>query len=346
MSERPPLRRRYAGRPPRTDCSTEGSTSVRAPRAGRPDRMGARAVPPAIRAGPSTSTTIPAPTMASPGADQDHLAARRPGVQGTQARRPPSPAPAQALRRHDGPHRTAHAMSGWPAQAACDLIDHGRRHQRDLFAFLVEEEGVRVHLPALKQVHRQGDAQQPLHRPMAATTSTPPTGGKVAKDHTPRSAAAGSHQLGTEARIAAYSPARGRSERAFGTLQDRLVKELALAGIATVEAADRFIADTYLPDHNRRFATPAELDDSAFVPRRPPRPGRRHPRHASHRAHSRPRNTVRYETARPRSPLPRTSRPRSGSDEYPDGTLAALPRAPMRPLPGRRAHRTPTRQAA
>ena len=35
--------------------------------------------------------------------DQDHLAARRLGVQGTQARRPPSPAPAQALRRHDAP---------------------------------------------------------------------------------------------------------------------------------------------------------------------------------------------------------------------------------------------------
>ena len=94
---------------------------------------------------------------------------------------------------------------------------------------------------------------------------TPEAGGKVAKDqHTQVGRAL--HQLGIE-HIAAYSPeARGRSERAFGTLQDRLVKELALAGIATVEAADRFIADTYLPDHNRRFATPPELEDSAFVP--------------------------------------------------------------------------------
>ena len=74
------------------------------------------------------------------------------------------------------------------------------------------------------------------------------------------------HQLGIE-HIAAYSPeARGRSERAFGTLQDRLVKELALAGIATVEAANRFIAERYLPEHNRRFAVPPELEDSAFVP--------------------------------------------------------------------------------
>jgi hypothetical protein len=73
-------------------------------------------------------------------------------------------------------------------------------------------------------------------------------------------------QLGIE-HIAAYSPeARGRSERAFATLQDRLVKELKLAGIATIEEANRFIAEVYLPDHNARFAQPPEQPDSAFVP--------------------------------------------------------------------------------
>jgi hypothetical protein len=47
--------------------------------------------------------------------------------------------------------------------------------------------------------------------------------------------------LGVE-HIAAYSPqARGRSERMFHTLQDRLTKELALAKIGTVEAANAFI---------------------------------------------------------------------------------------------------------
>jgi len=48
-------------------------------------------------------------------------------------------------------------------------------------------------------------------------------------------------QLGIE-HIAAYSPeARGRSERLFRTLQDRLVKELRLAGIETVEAANAWL---------------------------------------------------------------------------------------------------------
>ncbi|GHT99261.1 hypothetical protein FACS1894154_06040 [Betaproteobacteria bacterium] len=42
--------------------------------------------------------------------------------------------------------------------------------------------------------------------------------------------------------IAAYSPeARGRSERAFATHQGRLVNELALMGITTVEAANRYL---------------------------------------------------------------------------------------------------------
>src|SRR5690606_4327894 len=73
-------------------------------------------------------------------------------------------------------------------------------------------------------------------------------------------------RLGVE-HIAAYSPAaRGRSERMFGTLQGRLPKELALAGVTGIEAANAFIKEVYLPRHNARFAKPAELDDSAFMP--------------------------------------------------------------------------------
>jgi len=72
-------------------------------------------------------------------------------------------------------------------------------------------------------------------------------------------------QLGIE-HIAAYSPqARGRSERAFETLQDRLPKELKLAGIGTVEAANRWLSESYTAEHNARFAIAAEQEGSAFV---------------------------------------------------------------------------------
>ena len=59
------------------------------------------------------------------------------------------------------------------------------------------------------------------------------------------------------AHIAAYSPqARGRSERLFQTLQDRLPKELALAGITTMDAANAWLRDSYIPAHNARFVLP------------------------------------------------------------------------------------------
>ena len=72
-------------------------------------------------------------------------------------------------------------------------------------------------------------------------------------------------QLGIE-HIPAYSPqARGRSERMFGTLQDRLPKEIKRADITTIGAANRFLREVYLAAHNARFARPPALPDSAFV---------------------------------------------------------------------------------
>ena len=67
--------------------------------------------------------------------------------------------------------------------------------------------------------------------------------------------------------INANSPeAKGRVERLFGTLQDRLVKEMRLAGIKDTEAANRFLADTYIPDHNKRFSVPARQEGDAHRP--------------------------------------------------------------------------------
>ncbi len=54
--------------------------------------------------------------------------------------------------------------------------------------------------------------------------------------------------------IHAHSPqAKGRIERSFKTDQDRLVKELRLAGISTIKEANEFLK-TYWPEHNKRFA--------------------------------------------------------------------------------------------
>ena len=67
--------------------------------------------------------------------------------------------------------------------------------------------------------------------------------------------------------IAAHSPqAKGRVERNHGVDQDRLVKELRLAGISTIAGANRFLEKTYLPKMNRKFSRPAAQPEDAHVP--------------------------------------------------------------------------------
>lgn len=64
--------------------------------------------------------------------------------------------------------------------------------------------------------------------------------------------------------IPAYSPqAKGRVERLFGTLQDRWVKELRLAGVRTIAQANALLEDRLLAEYNRRFAVePASSNDA------------------------------------------------------------------------------------
>jgi hypothetical protein len=66
--------------------------------------------------------------------------------------------------------------------------------------------------------------------------------------------------------IPAYSPeARGRSERMFRTHQERLPRELALAGITGMKEANRYLAKTYRSAFNAKFMQPSMEDGSAFV---------------------------------------------------------------------------------
>jgi len=69
--------------------------------------------------------------------------------------------------------------------------------------------------------------------------------------------------------ILARSPeARGRSERAFGTIQGRLPQELRVAGISDYTAANAYLVQHFVPDFNRRFTVKPTQSGSAFVPLR------------------------------------------------------------------------------
>lgn len=94
---------------------------------------------------------------------------------------------------------------------------------------------------------------------------TPKAGGKVDRTRLTQLGRALA-QLGIT-HIPSYAPeARGRMERAFGTLQGRLPQELRLAGVTTVAAANRYLKTIFVAAYNARFAVPAAEPGSAFIP--------------------------------------------------------------------------------
>ena len=155
----------------------------------------------------------------------------------------------------------------WVAGCWWDLIVTMDDATSEIYsAFFVAEEGTMSSFRALSEVIRERGLFCSLYADRASHYwHTPEAGGKVDKDN-PTQVGRALQTLGIEL-IAAYSPeARGRSERMFGTLQRRLPQELRLAGIADMDAANRFLKEVYLPQHNARFQAPAEAEGSAFVP--------------------------------------------------------------------------------
>jgi hypothetical protein len=132
-------------------------------------------------------------------------------------------------------------------------------------AFLVEEEGTASTFCGLLEVFVAHGLPCSLYSDRGSHYFyTDKAGEAVDKDRLTQVGRA-LDRLGVE-HIPAYSPeARGRSERMFATLQDRLVKELEHAGLRDIATANRWIREVYLPRHNGRFAKPAAVAETAFV---------------------------------------------------------------------------------
>lgn len=163
-------------------------------------------------------------------------------------------------------HQDASRFAWLEGQTPLDLVATMDDATSEIYsAFLVEEEGTFSTFQALLDVFSRKGLPASLYTDRGSHYFlTPKTGAAVDKERLTQVGRA-LKQLGVE-HIPAYSPeARGRSERAFATLQDRLPKELTFAGVTKVDAANRYIRDIYLPEHNARFSKPAELPESAFV---------------------------------------------------------------------------------
>jgi len=133
------------------------------------------------------------------------------------------------------------------------------------YAQLVEEEGTRTLLPAIREVIEKQGLFCALYSDRATHFFvTPKAGGKVDPNRLTQLGRA-LNELGIKM-IPAYSPqARGRMERSYRTWQGRLPQELRVRGIQTAEQANRFLRDEYIAEFNRRFAVPAAGTGSAFV---------------------------------------------------------------------------------
>lgn len=154
----------------------------------------------------------------------------------------------------------------WVAGQTWDLIVTMDDATSEIYsAFFVEEEGTMSSFRGISEtISAKGLFSSFYSDRGSHYFVTPEAGGKVDRDNLTQVGRA-LKQLMIE-HIAAYSPeARGRSERMFGTLQNRLPQELRAAGVKTMTEANRYLGQTYLPSHNRRFSITAEGEGTAFV---------------------------------------------------------------------------------
>jgi hypothetical protein len=133
-------------------------------------------------------------------------------------------------------------------------------------AFLIEEEGTMSSFLGLAETISRHGLFGALYTDRGGHYFiTPKVDGKVDKKELTQVGRALS-QLGIT-HIPSYSPqARGRMERVFGTLQNRLPQELRLSRIKTIAGANRYLRNRFVPDYNARFAVSAAEPGSAFVP--------------------------------------------------------------------------------
>jgi transposase len=132
------------------------------------------------------------------------------------------------------------------------------------YARLVEEESTRTVMRALRTVIASKGLFCALYSDRGSHFFVTPKAGEAVDKTRLTQVGRALKELGIQM-IAAYSPqARGRSERNFGTWQGRLPQELRVAGITTVDEANRFLREQYIGEFNRKFTVKAAQRGTAF----------------------------------------------------------------------------------
>ncbi len=74
------------------------------------------------------------------------------------------------------------------------------------------------------------------------------------------------NELGINVIYAESPQVKGRIERLWGTFQDRLISELRLEGVCTLEEANRYLHTVFLPRHNKKFIRKPRVEEKAYRP--------------------------------------------------------------------------------
>jgi transposase len=132
------------------------------------------------------------------------------------------------------------------------------------YAQLVEEESTRTVMAGLREVIEKKGVFCALYSDRASHFFVTPKAGEPIDKSRLTQVGRALKELNIQM-IAAYSPqARGRSERSFGTWQGRLPQELRVAGITSLEDANRFLREQYIAEFNLRFTVKAAERGTAF----------------------------------------------------------------------------------
>ncbi len=135
-----------------------------------------------------------------------------------------------------------------------------------LFARFFRQEGTFSTLVALRHVFMQQGRFCELYTDRGSHFCHTSKAGSVPDEEQHGQVSRVLRALGIRHILARSPEARGRSERAFGTIQGRLPQELRVAGIRSYVDANAYLRNTFVPDFNRRFTvTPAD-PESAFTP--------------------------------------------------------------------------------
>jgi hypothetical protein len=135
-----------------------------------------------------------------------------------------------------------------------------------LYARFVPEEGTASTLAALEHVLRQQGRFCELYHDGGSHFGRTSKAGQGPDEEQNGQVSRALKALGIRQIFARSPQARGRSERAFGTIQGRLPQELRLHGITNYDDANRYLEKTFRPGFNRRFTVEPAQPESAFVP--------------------------------------------------------------------------------